>query len=147
MRKIITACALLSVLLPVTAHAIVPTQEQTIVVVRALDKMTARVEEIELPVGKTIQFGSLGIVARTCRVTLPEETPPESAAYLEVSEVKPGAQEVRVFSGWMFASSPALSAMEHPVYDIWVTGCKGPVTPAPAAAGPPSPTPPIPASK
>ena len=106
------------------ALAVVPTQEQPIAVVRALDKMTARVEEIQLPVGKTVQFGSLAILARTCRVTLPEETPPESAAYLEVSEFKPNAQsETPIFNGWMFASSPALSAMEHPIYDIWVTGC------------------------
>ena len=117
-------CAAVAILLPLTAHAVVPTQEQPVVVLRALDKMTARVEEIGLPVGKTIQFGSLSIVAKTCRTTLPEETPPESATYLEVSEVKLGVQDVPVFKGWMFASSPALSAMEHPIYDIWVTGCK-----------------------
>jgi hypothetical protein len=111
--------------LPMPAFAVVPTVEQPIAVLRALDKVTARVEEIELPVGKTIQFGSLAIVARTCRVTLPEEAPPESAAYLEIGEFKPGgAGEALVFTGWMFASSPALSAMAHPIYDIWVTGCK-----------------------
>jgi hypothetical protein len=114
---------------PFSAQAVVPTQEQPVAVIRALDKMTARVEEIKLPIGQTVQFGTLGIVARTCRVTLPEETPPESAAYLEVSEFKPGAKEsATVFNGWMFASSPALSAMEHPVYDIWVTGCSAPGT-------------------
>jgi hypothetical protein len=110
---------------PAPARAVVPTVEQPIVMLRALDKITARVEEIDLPVGQTIQFGTLAIKADTCRVTLPEETPPESAAYLEVSEFKPGASGgAPVFNGWMFASSPALSAMEHPLYDIWVTGCK-----------------------
>jgi len=113
------------VLIASNAHAVVPTQEQPIAVIRALDKMTARVEEIELPVGRTVQFGSLAILAQTCRVTLPEETPPESAAYLEVTEFKPNVQSaVPIFNGWMFASSPALSAMAHPIYDIWVTGCK-----------------------
>ncbi len=121
---LLVLCIALVTLLPFAAHAVVPTQEQPVVVLRALDKMTARVEEIGIPVGKTIQFGNLSIVAKTCRTTLPEETPPESATYLEVSEVKPGAQDVPVFQGWMFASSPALSAMEHPIYDIWVTGCK-----------------------
>lgn len=111
-------------LLPSAAHAIVPTQEHKVAVVRALDKMTARVEQLELPVGRKVDFGTLSIVARTCRSTLPEESPPESAAYLEVSEIKAGTQGGVVFKGWMFASSPALSAMEHPVYDIWVTGCK-----------------------
>ena len=125
MRKIVFLCWLLAAFLPLSAQAVVPSQEQPVVILRALDKMTARVEEIELPVGKTIQFGSLAIVAHTCRVTLPEETPPESAAYLEISEFKAGAQvETPTFNGWMFASSPALSAMEHPVYDLWVTGCK-----------------------
>jgi len=126
-RLILMLCALLAVS---PAYAVVPTQEQPIAVLRALDKMTARVEEIELPVGKLIQFGSLGIIARTCRVTLPEESPPESAAYLEVSEIKPGTQDVPVFQGWMFASSPALSAMAHPIYDIWVTGCKDKISPS-----------------
>lgn len=123
MFRTLAALTLLVVLFPALAHAVVPTQEKPVVVVRALDKMTARVDELELPVGKTIQFGTLSIVARTCRSTLPEETPPESAAYLEVGEVKPGAKDDPVFNGWMFASSPALSAMEHPIYDIWVTGC------------------------
>ncbi|MDR3423887.1 MAG: DUF2155 domain-containing protein [Alphaproteobacteria bacterium] len=122
--KKLAVCVFLVVLFPALAHAVVPTQERPIVVLRALDKMTARVEEIDLPVGKTIQFGTLSIVARTCRVTLPEEAPPESAAYLEISEIAPGEQDKPVFKGWMFASSPALSAMEHPVYDIWITGCK-----------------------
>ena len=124
MRRNLFIFALFAVLFPVQAFAVVPTQERPVTVLRALDKMTARVEEVELPVGKTIQFGTLGIIARTCRTTLPEETPPESAAYIEISEVTPGLQDNPVFKGWMFASSPALSAMEHPVYDIWVTGCK-----------------------
>lgn len=109
--------------LPTIAHAVVPTIEQPIAVLRALDKMTARVEELELPIGKPTNFAKLMITVRTCRVTPPEETP-EAAAYMEVSEFKPGEKDTPVFQGWMFASSPALSAMEHPVYDIWVTGCK-----------------------
>jgi phospholipid/cholesterol/gamma-HCH transport system substrate-binding protein len=124
MRKGFIVCLGLMAFVPCAAHATVPTQEQPIAVIRALDKMTARVEEIELPLNQHIQFGKLTIVAHTCRVTLPEEAPPESAAYLEISELKPGAQDIPVFNGWMFASSPALSAMEHPIYDIWVTGCR-----------------------
>jgi len=118
-------------LIPASAHAIVPTQQRQRAVVRVLDKMTARVEEIELPVGHPVEFGTIRIVARTCRETLPEESPPESAAYLDVSEVK-GVTEAMIFEGWMFASSPALSAMEHPVYDIWVTGCRDKTSPSTA---------------
>jgi hypothetical protein len=111
-------------LIPCAAHASVPTIEQPVAIVRALDKMTARVEVLDVPVNKPISFGNLIVNARTCRVTLPEETP-EAAAFLEISELKPGANDTPIFRGWMFASSPALSAMEHPIYDIWLIGCKG----------------------
>ena len=124
---------LLLALLPAAkAYAIVPSQEAPITVVRALDKVTARVEELEINNNQPLSFGTLMITARTCRTTPPEETP-ESAAFLEISELKPGEKDAPVFRGWMFASSPALSAMEHPVYDIWLIGCKGTVKPADAA--------------
>jgi hypothetical protein len=90
---------------------------------RALDKVTARVEEIEVETEKPYKFGTIFITIHSCRVTLPEEQP-ETAAFLEVTEFKAGESEVPVFKGWMFASSPALSAMEHPIYDLWVIGCK-----------------------
>jgi hypothetical protein len=92
------------------------------VVLRAMDKITARVSTVTVPVGDTIAFGSLQITARACDKRPPEETP-ESAAYLEVIEEKPGEAPQPRFNGWMFASSPALSALEHPVYDIWVLDC------------------------
>jgi hypothetical protein len=107
------------------AFAVVPTQDQPIAVLRALDKATARVEELDVPINEPLKFGTLLITVRTCRVTPPEETP-EAAAFIEVSEFKPGENDIPVFHGWMFASSPALSAMQHPVYDLWVIGCKTP---------------------
>jgi hypothetical protein len=94
-----------------------------IAVLRGLDKVTARVSTIEAPVGDTVRFGTLEIIARVCYKRPPEETP-ESAAFLDIWEVRPGEPAVSVFRGWMFASSPALSALEHPVYDIWVLDCK-----------------------
>jgi hypothetical protein len=100
------------------AHAIAMNE----VVLQALDKITARVSRITVAVGSTVTFGSLQITARACDKHPPEETP-ESAAFLQIVEVKPGEAPVSRFSGWMFASSPALSAMEHPVYDIWVLDC------------------------
>ena len=72
--------------------------------------------------GTTIQFGTLKITVRTCDKRPPEETP-ESAAFINVYETRPGESTIRVYSGWMFASSPALAAMEHPVYDVWVVDC------------------------
>ncbi len=111
----------------VPAFAVVPTIEKPVAVLRALDKDTARVQELNVPLSQPLSFGTLSILARTCRVTPPEEQP-EAAAFLEISEIKPGEDAKPVFHGWMFASSPALSAMEHPIYDIWVTGCKDAAT-------------------
>ena len=94
-----------------------------IAVLQCLDKVTARVSTIEAPVGDTVNFGGLEIIARFCDKRPPEETP-ESAAFLDIWEVREGEPAIGVFRGWMFASSPALSAMEHPVYDVWVLDCK-----------------------
>jgi len=93
-------------------------------VLQGLDKVSARVQTIEAPVGVPVRFGSLEIIARACKKRPPEDLP-ESAAFLDVWELRPGEPTAELFRGWMFASSPALSAMEHPVYDIWVLDCKG----------------------
>ena len=92
------------------------------VLLQGLDKITARVSEIKVPVGGTVSFGALQITARACDKHPPEEAP-EAAAFLEVVETMPDEKPVQRFSGWMFASSPALSALEHPVYDLVVLDC------------------------
>ena len=96
-----------------------------VAVLQGLDKVTARVSTIEAPVGQTVGFGTLEIIARTCDKRPPEE-PPESAAFLDIWEVRPGEAAESLFRGWMFASSPALSALEHPVYDVWMLDCRVP---------------------
>ena len=106
-------------------------------ILQGLDKVTARVSKIEAPIGQTVRFGSLEIIVRHCDKRPPEETP-ESAAFLDIWEVRPGEAARDLFRGWMFASSPALSAMEHPVYDVWVLDCADEVTDdAPASSGNP----------
>ena len=92
-------------------------------ILQGLDKTTARVSTIEAPLDEPARFGTLEIVARACHKKPPTETP-ESAAFLEIVDVRPDSPSIQVFTGWMFASSPAVSAMEHPVYDIWVTDCR-----------------------
>ncbi len=92
-------------------------------VLQGLDKVTARVSTITAPVGDSVTFGALEIIVRTCDKRPPED-PPESAAFLDIWEVQPGEPAISIFRGWMFASSPALSALEHPVYDVWVLDCK-----------------------
>ena len=98
-------------------------QSMPVAVLQGLDKVTARVVTLDVTIGDTMSFGSLRIAARTCRKASPVE-PPESAAFLEIQEARPDEAVEPLFSGWMFASSPALSALEHPVYDIWVIDCK-----------------------
>lgn len=94
-----------------------------VAVLQGMDKVTARVSTIEAPVGEVVKFGTLEIIARHCDKRPPEETP-ESAAFLDIWEVRAGEAAISLFRGWMFASSPALSAMEHPVYDVWVLDCR-----------------------
>ncbi len=101
-----------------------------IAVLQGLDKVTARVSSIEVALGETVRFGTLEIIARHCDKRPPEETP-EAAAFVDIWEVQPGEAAKSIFRGWMFASSPALHALEHPVYDVWMLDCKGKIEEAP----------------
>ena len=105
------------------------------VVLRTIDKLSARAHTFDIPVDKTVKFGnSLFIKARACRRSSPLDQP-ESAAFLQIWERKPAEQTSHwIFSGWMFGSNPSLSYMDHPVYDVWVIECKNAVTSAKAEA-------------
>lgn len=96
--------------------------DQEMAALHALDKIAARVSKMWVPVGTVARFGRLSIDVKACRKRPPEE-PPEAAAFLEIVDSGRDGAAVEVFRGWMFASSPSLSAMEHPLYDIWVAGC------------------------
>ncbi len=90
---------------------------------QALDKSTARTVTLEAKVGTTIEYGSIFIKIQSCRKSEPLDKP-ESASFLQIWEVPLNSNKSEwVFSGWMFASSPALSAMDHAVYDVWVLDC------------------------
>ena len=91
-------------------------------VLQGLDKVTARVTTLEADLGDVVRFGTLEVIVRHCDKRPPEETP-ESAVFLDVWEVRPGEAAMGLFRGWMFASSPGLNALEHPVYDVWVKDC------------------------
>lgn len=98
-------------------------EEKSAVVLRALDKITGQTKTFEVNIGDTVKFGSIYVIPRSCRKALPIE-PPESAAFLQIWEITPNKEAQWIFSNWMFASGPALSTMDHPVYDIWVLDCK-----------------------
>lgn len=93
------------------------------ILLQGLNKVTARISSLKAPIGTVVRFGNLEIIARACWQS-PPEARPENAALMEVWELKPGEQPARIFAGWMFSSSPALSALEHPVYDLTVIRCE-----------------------
>jgi hypothetical protein len=119
--------------------AVAPVRADTVAVLQGLDKITARISKFDAPVGKAVHFGRLVITVQAC-VKHPPEEEPESAAFLQIDEMGQGENNAMVaqpvFSGWMFASSPALSAMENPIYDIGVLDCKTDTTSAPASGSP-----------
>ena len=125
-----------------------------------LDKITGRIINFDVQIGETVQFGALQVTPRVCYTRPPTESP-NTDAFLEVDEVTLQGEVKRIFTGWMFAASPGLHAVEHPIYDVWLTDCKAPVVaatqietppaaseqtaPKPAAAKkPPRPAPPTP---
>jgi len=107
---------------------------EPVAVLQGLDKITARVSEIKAPVGKTVHFGGLAITVRDCERNPPEDQP-DSAAFLQIDEVRPGEENIRRFSGWMFARSPVLSSLENPVYDVILLDCKGASGSPPESSG------------
>jgi len=94
-----------------------------------LDKITGRIIAFDAAVGETVQFGALQVTPRVCYTRPPTESP-NTDAFIEVDEVTLQGEVKRIFTGWMFASSPGLHAVEHPIYDVWLTDCKNPVVAA-----------------
>jgi hypothetical protein len=121
-----------------------PTQkiENARAVFAGLDKITGRTISFDAAIGETVQFGALQVTARACYTRPPTEAT-NTDAFVEVDEVTLQGEIKRIFTGWMFASSPGLHAVEHPIYDIWLTDCAQPaggaVAQAPAPPSAPAP--------
>jgi len=107
-----------------------------------LDKITGRITAFDAAIGETVQFGALQVTARACYSRPPTETP-LTDGFVEVDEVTLQGEVRRIFTGWMFAASPGLHAVEHAIYDVWLVDCKGgsqavvDAQPATSAAAPP----------
>ena len=101
-----------------------------------LDKITGRIINFDVSIGETVQFGALQVTPRACYTRPPTETP-NTDAFVEVDEVTLQGEVKRIFTGWMFAASPGLHGVEHPIYDVWLSDCKSPppVTAAIETAG------------
>jgi hypothetical protein len=108
--------------------------ENQVAVFAALDKVTARISKLEVELNKTTTFGSLKVTPRVCYTRAPDE-PPKTTTFVEVEETMLDGQQKRLFSGWMFAESPGLNAVEHPIFDVWLTGCAQPLASRPTAKG------------
>src|SRR2546421_514832 len=108
-----------------------------------LDKITGRIINFDEDIGETVQFGALRVKTDAC-YTRPATEAANTDAFVEVDEITLQGEVKRIFSGWMFAASPGLHGVEHPIYDIWLTDCKVPDTTVVSAAPtePPKPAPP-----
>jgi hypothetical protein len=126
--------------------------ENSVAIFAALDKVTAKISRLEVPLNETRTFGALKVTPRVCYSRAPTE-PPKTTTFVEVEELQLDGKEKRIFTGWMFADSPGLNAVEHPVFDVWLTDClqprataqrPPPVGTPPGAAAPPGAAPPGP---
>jgi len=114
--------------------------ENRVAVFSALDKVTATIKTLQVPVGETVAFGALKVTPRVCYSRPPTDLP-KTTSFVEVDEVMLDGSQRRIFNGWMFAQSPGLNAVEHPVFDVWLTDCERPKNavaqqaPAPSAEG------------
>lgn len=116
----LAVCALPLVVTPASADRI----RNPIAIFAGLDKITGRIISFEVNIDETVQFGSLQITPRTCWTRPPTEQP-HTTAFVEVDEIGLNNDYRRIFTGWMFAASPGLHGVEHSIYDVWMTDCKG----------------------
>ncbi len=127
--------------LPAT-HATPAATAQPVLELRALDKITGHARVLFAPLNVPVKYATLTIVARSCYSTPASETP-ETSAFLQIDDQRPDKPVRRVFSGWMYASSPGMHGMQHPIYDVWAISCRtnapGPGAPSVAAAVPVKP--------
>ena len=105
----------------------------TTAVFSGLDKITGRIITFDVAINETVQFGALQVTPRTC-YTRPVTEAANTDGFIEADEITLQGEIKRVFTGWMFAASPGLHAIEHPIYDVWLADCKGPQQPAVASA-------------
>jgi hypothetical protein len=126
MRKI--AALLLIIGSPLAAHA--DEIHNPIAVFAGLDKIMAVTTNFEAKIGEEVKFGELIVKADVCN-TKPITEDPKTASFVEIDEVGKEGERKRIFSGWMFAESPGLNGLEHPIFDVWLTGCRDPNAPPP----------------
>jgi hypothetical protein len=138
--RTITLSMMLIASLSLGGQALAERISNAVAVFAALDKVTGRVSPLEIKMGQTVAFGVLKVTPRTCRTSPPTEVP-QTSAFIEVDETLLDGSTKRIFSGWTFAESPGLHAVEHPTFDVWLTSCKMPLAETPLGRRPNSPRP------
>ncbi|GAA0559265.1 DUF2155 domain-containing protein [Rhizomicrobium electricum] len=118
---------------PVSAPIAPP--KDAVLQIKALDKITGKAIVLAARLNKPVKFATLTITARTCYSTPPSETP-ETSAFLQIDDDRPDQSHTRAFSGWMYASSPGLNSLQHPLYDVWVISCASGQVPTAVAQAP-----------
>jgi len=117
--RVVFAALLLSVVVPAHAERI----QNPVAEFSGIDKITGSIHTFDVYMDETVQFGALQVTPRVC-YSSPETEEPKTDAFVEVNEITLDRQIRRIFSGWMFAESPGINAIEHPVYDVWLKSCK-----------------------
>lgn len=118
-RTALAAVAVVVAAIPADAARL----ENRVAVFSGLDKITGRITSFDAYVNETVQFGTLQVTPRVCYSRSPDEAP-KTDSFVEVDEITLEREIRRIFTGWMFADSPGLNAVEHPVYDVWLKDCR-----------------------
>jgi hypothetical protein len=126
MRRLLPLLALAATVSPAAAERI----SNPIAIFAGLDKVTGLTTTFEAKIGEEKRFGGLYVKADAC-YTRDVTEEPRTTSFVEVEEIESDDSRKKIFSGWMFAESPGLSAVEHPIYDVWLTGCRDPNAPPP----------------
>lgn len=128
--SVLTLSAITGFAFPASAARI----ENRVAVFSGIDKITGRITSFDVYLNETVQFGALQVTPKVC-YSRDDTEAQKIDAFIEVDEITLDRKIKRIFTGWMFADSPGLNAVEHPIYDVWLTNCKQESdVPAPAAA-------------
>jgi hypothetical protein len=119
LRLVLAAACVLALAVPAAAEKVA----NPVAVFAGLDKITGRITSFDVYIDETVQFGALQVTPRVCYNRPPTEEP-QTDAFVEVDEIGLNRKVKRIFTGWMFAASPGLSAVDNAVYDVWLTDCK-----------------------
>ncbi|MGF9692570.1 MULTISPECIES: DUF2155 domain-containing protein [unclassified Rhizobium] len=135
LRSLVYGLSLLATVVPFVEEAEAARLENPVAEFSGIDKITGRITKFDVYVNETVQYGALQVTPKVC-FSRDDTEAQKVDGFIEVDEITLDRKIRRIFTGWMFADSPGLNAVEHPIYDVWLTGCKQQSdVPPPASAG------------